>query len=92
MSEFTNINLSDDGLTIKFDDSIIEDINSMSLRALNEYKSGIISATEYRQKLFGESVELSKSRYAEVLKEKISSDNYLNKNITNNDNNQITEN
>ena len=92
MSEFTNIKLSDDGLTIKFDDSIIEDINSMSLRALNEYKSGIISATEYRQKLFGESVELSKSRYAEVLKEKISSDNYLNKNITNNDNNQITEN
>ena len=28
----------------------------------------------------------------EVLKEKISSDNYLNKNITNNANNQITEN
>ena len=64
----------------------------MSLRALYEYKSVIISATEYRQKLLGESVELSKSRYAEVLKEKISSDNYLNKNITNNANNQITEN
>lgn len=82
MSEFTDTQLSSDGLTIKFDDSIVEDINSMSLRAINEFKNNIISATEYRQKILGESIELSKSNYENVLKEKIYSDNYINKNIS----------
>ena len=70
LSRFTNINLDTNGLTIKFDDSIIEDINAMYLRALNEFKSGIISATEYRQKIFGETIELSKTRYEKVLEER----------------------
>ena len=88
LNDFTGHKLSTDGLTIKFDDSIVEDINSISARALSEFKSGIISASEYRQKVFGESIELSKAKYEEVLRSKLYTDNYF-KNIETQNNNEM---
>lgn len=70
LTAFGTYKLSNKGLTIKFDDSIVEDINAISNRAIIELKNGIISVTEYRQKVFGESEELAKEKYLEVLKEK----------------------
>lgn len=69
LTAFGTYKLSNRGLTIKFDDSIIEDINAISNRAIIELKNGIISVVEYRQKVFGESEELAKEKYLEVLRE-----------------------
>lgn len=69
LTDFTGYKLSTQGLTIKFDDSIIEDTGAISERALLEYKNGLISAVEYRQKVFGESTLLAEERYQEVLEQ-----------------------
>ena len=69
LTDFAGNKLSSDGLTIKFDDSIIEDTQAISNRALSEYNNGLISAIEYRQKVFGESRLLAEERYQEVLEQ-----------------------
>lgn len=59
-----NINTSD--MVIQFDDSIIEDKEAESNRALREKSAGIISAVEYREKIFGETEEIAKQKITEV--------------------------
>lgn len=68
LTTFGTYNLSNEGLTIKFDDSIIENVGAIASRSLEELRAGIISAIEYRQRIFGESEEIAKQRYLEVLK------------------------
>lgn len=70
LNTFSTYNINDDGLTIKFDDSIIEDMQSESERALRELQNGIISVVEYRQRIFGETEELAKEKYRQVLEYK----------------------
>lgn len=53
-SEFGQYNINADGLKITFDDSIVEDKNEESNRALRELSAGVLSKSEYRQKIYGE--------------------------------------
>ena len=63
---FGKYNLNTDDMVIQFDDSVIEDLESESIRALREYNAGLISAEEYRQRIFGESPEISKQKMNEI--------------------------
>ena len=63
---FGKYNLNTDDMVIQFDDSIIEDKNEESNRALRELSAGIISAVEYRMRIFGESEEIAKKAIKEV--------------------------
>ena len=65
-STFGVYNLNTDDMVIQFDDSIIEDKEAESIRALREYNAGLISAEEYRQRIFGESPEISKQKMNEI--------------------------
>lgn len=58
-SQFGTYNINTDGMVIQFDDSIIEDKESESNRALREQSAGLISKVEYRMKIFGESKEIA---------------------------------
>ena len=65
-STFGNYNINTDGMVIQFDDSIIEDKDSESNRALREKSAGIISAVEYREKIFGETPEIAQKAIDEI--------------------------
>lgn len=58
-SQFGQYNISTEDMAIQFDDSIIEDKEAESNRALREKSAGIISAVEYREKMFGETEEIA---------------------------------
>lgn len=47
-------------ISIKFDDSIIEDKEAESDRAMRELSAGVLSKEEYREKIFGETPEIAK--------------------------------
>ena len=55
-----------DDITIKFDDSIIEDKEAESQRAMRELAAGVLSKEEYREKIFGETPEIAKEKVAEI--------------------------
>ena len=65
-STFGTYNLNTDNMVIQFDDSIIEDKEAESQRALREYSAGIISAVEYRMRIFGETKEIAEQKIAEI--------------------------
>jgi len=65
-STFGVYNLNTDDMVIQFDDSIIEDVEAESIRALREYNAGLISAVEYRMRIFGESDEIAKQKMNEI--------------------------
>lgn len=56
---FGNYKINYDEITIKFDDSIIEDKEAESNRAMREVSQGLISKEEYRQKIFGETPKIA---------------------------------
>jgi len=58
-SKFGQYNINTEDMVIQFDDSIIEDKEAESIRALREFQAGLISAVEYRMKIFGESKEIA---------------------------------
>lgn len=58
-SKFGLYNINTEGMIVQFDDSIIEDKEAESNRALREKSAGIISATEYREKIFGETEQIA---------------------------------
>ena len=58
-TQFGQYNINTDDMAIQFDDSIIEDKEAESNRALREKSAGIISAVEYREKIFGETPEIA---------------------------------
>lgn len=63
---FGKYNLNTDDMVIQFDDSIIEDVEAESIRALREYNAGLISSVEYRMRIFGESDEIAKQKMNEI--------------------------
>ena len=65
-SEFGKYNIDTEDMVITFDDSIIEDKESESNRALREKNAGIISAVEYRQKIFGETPEIAEEAIRKI--------------------------
>lgn len=63
---FGKYNLNTEDMVIQFDDSIIEDKNAESDRALREISAGVLSKVEYRIKIYGESPEIAKKAIAEI--------------------------
>ena len=63
---FGTYNIDTDDMVIQFDDSIIEDKEAESVRALREYNAGLISAVEYRMRIFGETKEVAEEKIREI--------------------------
>ena len=61
-SQFGTYNINTDDMVIKFDDSIIEDKEAESNRAMREESQGLISRVEYRMKIFGETKEIAEEQ------------------------------
>ena len=68
-SEFGNYNIDTTDMDISFDDSIVEDKESESIRALREFNAGLISAVEYRARVFGETPEIAEQAIAKIKEE-----------------------
>lgn len=65
-SVFGTYNINSEELTIQFDDSIIEDKEAESNRALRELSAGVLSNVEYREKIFGETREIAEQAIKEI--------------------------
>jgi len=65
-SAFGQYNINPDDMVIQFDDSIIEDKEAESNRALREIQQGVLSRIEYRMKIFGETEEIAKKAIEEI--------------------------
>ena len=65
-SQFGTYNINTDEMVIQFDDSIIEDKEAESNRAMREESQGLISKIEYRMKIFGETEEIAKQKLEEI--------------------------
>lgn len=65
-SEFGQYNINYDEIAIQFDDSIIEDKEAESNRAMREESAGLISKVEYRMKIFGETKEIAEENIREI--------------------------
>ena len=63
---FGQYNINTEDMVIKFDDSIIEDKETESNRAMREQSAGLISKVEYRMKIFGETEEIAKKKIKEI--------------------------
>ena len=63
---FGKYNLNTDDMVIQFDDSVVEDKNAESDRALRELGAGVLSKVEYRMKIFGESKEIAEKAIEEI--------------------------
>lgn len=78
-SQFGEYNINTDDMSIKFDDSIIEDKEAESNRALRELNAEVISKIEYREKIFGETEEIAKQKIKEIEEAEGSTDEILEK-------------
>lgn len=58
-SQFGTYNINTEDMVIQFDDSIIEDKEAESIRALREVNAGLMSREEYREKIYGETPEIA---------------------------------
>ena len=58
-SQFGKYNINTEDMVVQFDDSIVEDKEAESNRALRELSAGVISKAEYREKIFGETKEIA---------------------------------
>ena len=70
-SKFGKYNINTNDMAITFDDSIIEDKEAESARALRELSAGVLSRTEYRVKIFGETEEIAEQKIQEIKDEEI---------------------
>lgn len=68
-TKFGQYNIQTEDMVIQFDDSIIEDKEAESIRALRELNAGVISAVEYREKIFGESTEIAEKAIQKIKEE-----------------------
>lgn len=65
-SEFGQYNIDTEDMVVQFDDSIIEDKNAESSRAIMEVNAGLLSKVEYRMKIFGETKEIAEKSIQEI--------------------------
>ena len=63
---FGKYNIDTTDMAIQFDDSIVEDKEAESNRALREMSAGVLSKVEYREKIFGETEEIAKKAIEEI--------------------------
>ena len=76
-SQFGQYNINTEDMAIQFDDSIIEDKEVESNRALREKSAGIMGAIEYREKIYGETEEIAKQAIAKLKEEEPSVEDLL---------------
>ncbi len=84
---FGKYNINTEDFVIKFDDSIIEDKEAESNRALREVSAGVISKVEYRERIFGETPELAEKEIQKIKEEDPTTDDLLGTRNENTDNN-----
>jgi A118 family predicted phage portal protein len=84
-SEFGKYNINDEDMVIQFDDSIIEDKEAESNRAMREVSAGLISKVEYREKIFGETPEIAEQEIKKIQESEASIDDLLGTKDKNND-------
>lgn len=65
-TQFGKYNINTEDMVIQFDDSIVEDKQVESSRAMLEVKASLISKEEYREKIFGETPEIAKKKIQEI--------------------------
>ena len=65
-STFGTYTINTDDMVVQFDDSIIEDKESESNRALREVQAGLLSKEEYREKIFGETPEIAAKEIQDI--------------------------
>ena len=63
---FGKYNINYEDFVIKFDDSIIEDKDAESVRAIREVQAGLMSKKEYREKIFGETPEIAEEEIKKI--------------------------
>lgn len=76
-TQFGQYNINTEGMVITFDDSIMEDVDAISNRALREVSAGLLSKVEYRMKVFGESEDVAESKIKEIEESNPSIDDLL---------------
>ena len=76
-SQFGQYNINTEDMVIQFDDSIIEDKEVESNRALREVNAGLISKVEYREKIFGETPEIAEKEIKKIQEEEPSVEDLL---------------
>ena len=65
-TKFGKYNINTEDMVVQFDDSIVEDKEAESNRAMREVSAGLISKVEYRQKIFGETDEIAKKAIEDI--------------------------
>ena len=65
-SKFGKYNINTEDMVIQFDDSVIEDKEAESNRALRELQQGVLSKIEYRMKIFGETEEIARKAIEDI--------------------------
>lgn len=65
-TKFGKYNVNTEDMVIQFDDSIVEDKETESNRAMREVSAGLLSKVEYRMKIFGETEEIAKKKIEEI--------------------------
>lgn len=68
-SKFGKYNINTEDMVIQFDDSIVEDKEAESNRALREISAGVLSKVEYRKKIFGETKEIAEKEIKAIEEE-----------------------
>ena len=76
-SMFGQYNINTEDMVIQFDDSIIEDKEAESIRALREVNAGLMSKIEYREKIFGETPEIAEEEIRKINENEPSVDDLL---------------
>ena len=76
-SKFGKYNINTEDMVIQFDDSIIEDKETESNRALREVSAGLLSKAEYREKIFGETPKIAEKQIKEIEENNPSIDDLL---------------
>lgn len=65
-TKFGKYNLNTEDMVIQFDDSIVEDKETESNRAMREVSAGLLGKVEYRMKIFGETEEIAQKKIQEI--------------------------
>lgn len=76
-TKFGKYNINTDDMVIKFDDSVLEDIDAIANRAMREVNLGLLSKVEYRMKVFAETEEIATQKINKIKEEEPSIDDLL---------------
>ena len=77
-TKFGKYDINTEDFVVQFDDSIIEDKEAESNRALREKSAEIISAAEYRERIFGETKAMAEKAIQEIEQDQESYEDILN--------------